>query len=111
MGLKGAASYFQQMMEHVVLVGLSYISLEVYLDDIIVHGRTEDELITRLQEVFERLDKHNITLKPGKCIFGAEEIQYVGHISGKSQGTTFSREKLDEVINYRDLITQQDLKQ
>ena len=109
MGLKGAASYFQQAMAHIVLIGLLYVSLEVYLDDIIIHAQTEDHFITRLQEVFERLTKHNITLNPAKCVFGAEEIQYVGHIIN-SQGTTFAREKLDEVINYRDLIVQQDLK-
>ena len=43
MGLKGAPSYFQQVMATVVLAGLMYIICELYLDDIIVHGKTEDE--------------------------------------------------------------------
>ena len=43
MGLKGAPSYFQQAMATVVLAGLMYVICELYLDDIIVHGKTEDE--------------------------------------------------------------------
>jgi len=110
MGLKGAASYFQQIMANIVLVGLLYIFLEVYLDDIIIFAQTEEELIDRLQQVFDRLNKHNIFLNPDKCVFGSQEIVYVGHTINEF-GTTFSRGKLDEIIKYRDLTIQKDLKQ
>jgi hypothetical protein len=33
MGLKGVASYFQRMMASIVLAGLIYITVELYLDD------------------------------------------------------------------------------
>jgi hypothetical protein len=48
MGLKGAPSYFQQMMAGVVLIGLLYILCEVYLDDILVYGRDENEFLSNL---------------------------------------------------------------
>ncbi len=57
MGLKGAPSYFQQQMAQTVLCGLIYQILELYLDDIIVYGTTEDEYIDNLR-VFDRLSKH-----------------------------------------------------
>ena len=38
MGLKGAPSYFQQMIATVVLVGLLYHTCELYIDDILIYG-------------------------------------------------------------------------
>ena len=97
MGLKGAPSYFQQLMTTVVLAGLVMIICEVYLDDIIVFGKTNTEFIDRLRQVFGRLRKHKITLNPKKCIFGVPSVEYVGHTID-STGLSFSREKIDGVL-------------
>ena len=109
MGLKGAASYFQQMMATIVLVGLLYVYLECYLDDVIIFAQTEDELIDRLQLVFDRFEKFNIVINPEKCVFGAQEIEFTGFTINE-HGTTFSREKLNEFLEFRELIIQGDLK-
>ncbi len=68
MGLQGAASYFQRMMASIVLAGLLYSIVELYLDDVLVYATSEDELIERLCTVFKRLRQFNITLKPKKCV-------------------------------------------
>jgi hypothetical protein len=42
-GLKGAAvSYSQRMMASIVLAGLIYITVELYLDDALIYATTED---------------------------------------------------------------------
>jgi hypothetical protein len=41
MGLKGAASYFQRMMANVVLAGLLYSIVELYLGDVLVYATSE----------------------------------------------------------------------
>ncbi len=51
MGLKSAASYSQRMMASVVLAGLLYSIVELYLDDVLVYATSEDELIERLSAV------------------------------------------------------------
>ena len=79
MGLKGAPSFFQSEMAQTVLGGLTHHILELYLDDIIVYGTSEDEYVDNLRQVFDRLTKHNVTLNPAKCRFGMEEVEYVGH--------------------------------
>ena len=48
MGLKGAPSYFQGVLASIVLVGLLYFICELYIDDIIVYGRDEDEFLANL---------------------------------------------------------------
>src|SRR5690606_34962292 len=98
---KSAPSYFQQQMAEVVLRGLLYHICELYLDDIITaHGRTEDEYIENLRQVFMRLRARGITLNPEKCRFGLSQVEYgVGHVINE-HGLSFSQEKLDKVLNF-----------
>ena len=42
MGLKGAPSHFQQQIQTVVLNGLVGNICELYIDDVIIFGQTED---------------------------------------------------------------------
>jgi len=61
MGLKGAPTYFQREMSLSVLGGLLGHGVELYIDDCIVYGATEEEFKKNLKDVFERLRKYNIT--------------------------------------------------
>ena len=72
--------------------GLTHHILELYVDDIIVYGTSEDEYVDNLRQVFDRLTKHNVTLNPAQCRFGMEEVEYVGHTIN-SEGMSFSEEK------------------
>ena len=99
MGLKGAGSYFQRMMCCEVLAGLILEICESYLDDVIVFGQTEKEFLRNLREVYDRFKAYNITLNPAKCRYGLSEIEYVGHVINEN-GLTFTRSKLDSVVNF-----------
>jgi len=99
MGLKGAGAWFHYLITSIVLAGLVYISCEGYLDDVIVHAHTEDELLTRLREVFERFRQYEITLNPDKCISGLTEIEFVGHVID-STGLRFTDNKLDGIREF-----------
>jgi hypothetical protein len=97
MGLKGAPSYFQRVMSTHVLGGLINVICELYLDDLIIFGTTEDEFLRHLELVLERLKKFSLTLNPEKCIIGKDSVEYVGHTINQN-GIHFSREKLDGVV-------------
>ena len=79
-GTQRAPTYFQREMSLSVLGGLLGHGVELYLDDCIVYGATEEEFKANLRLVFERFRAHNITLNPKKCKFGLSSIEYVGHI-------------------------------
>ena len=97
MGAKGAASYFQMVLQTIVLAGLMYVACELYIDDIITHGQDEVQFITNLRRVFVRLRKYKITLNPEKCKFGVSSVEYVGHVIDET-GIHFSRKKIEEVL-------------
>jgi hypothetical protein len=109
MGLKGAPSYFQQMMAGVVLVGLLYACCEVYLDDILVFGKDEHEFVTNLAKVFARFRQYNITLHPDKCRFGLSEVEYVGYVINEG-GMSFSKEKKDSILHFPKPVIMKQLK-
>ena len=49
MGLKGAPSYFQRMLATKVFVGLIHVIMELYIEDVIVHGADDTEFLNRLR--------------------------------------------------------------
>jgi len=65
LGLKCAPSMFQRLMD-LVLSGLSYRSCLVYLDDVVVFAHSFDEAMDKLEEVFGRLQRARLKLKPSQ---------------------------------------------
>jgi len=82
MGLTNSPGTFQRLMDF-VLRGLTWASVLVYIDDIVVYARSAQELKDRLQEVFLRLRTANLKLKPEKVKLFQREIAFLGHrVSG-----------------------------
>ncbi|GBN83820.1 Retrovirus-related Pol polyprotein from transposon 297 [Araneus ventricosus] len=78
-GLCNAPATFERLME-TVLRGLTSEACLVYLDDIIIVGRTFQEHLNNIRKVFQRLQKANLKLSPKKCRFFRKEVSYLGHI-------------------------------
>ena len=108
-GLKGAPAYFQQLISTIVLAGLIYLTCELYIDDIVVHAQTEDELLHNLREIFSRFRHYNLKLSPKKCVLGVSQIEYVGHTLS-SAGISFSQKKRDFVVDFQRPISAKDMK-
>ena len=77
-GLCNAPTTFQCPMQN-TLGELNLTYCVIYLDDVIVFGRTEEEHLERLRVVFERFREFNLKLKPLKCSFFQSEIVYLAH--------------------------------
>jgi hypothetical protein len=93
----------------VLLGGLIYICCEVYMDDIITYGSTQEELLLNLKKVIDRLNGAGVTANPEKCRFGFEEIEYVGYIINKD-GLNMSLDKIRKVLDFPKPILAKSLK-
>ena len=51
----------------------------VYLDDILIFSKTEQEHAEHLRQVFQRLRKAGLKAKKEKCDFGVTKVEYLGH--------------------------------
>ena len=78
-GLCNAPATFQRLMDS-VLAGLQWSTCLVYLDDIIIMGRTFNEHLANLQQVFERLKQAGLKLQFKKCQFLQHQVNFLGHI-------------------------------
>ena len=52
----------------------------------LVHAQTEDDFLTRLKSILERLERRGLVLSPSKCSFGMQEVEILGHTIDK-EGT------------------------
>ena len=66
-----------------VFSDLIFKSVLVYVDDIIVYSPSFEQHLRDLEDVFKRLKQHNLTLKPSKCHFAAQQVGYLGHVITK----------------------------
>ena len=60
-----------------LLQGLPGVCL--YLDDILITGKTNQEHLNNLAAVLQRLAAADMKLKPEKCSFMLSEVEYLGH--------------------------------
>lgn len=89
-GVATAVAIFQRYMEE-LLAGLPMV--HVYLDDIIVGGRTEEEHHRNLRAVLNRIQEDGVRLSKDKCAFGVSEVVFLGYRID-SQGIYPTEEKV-----------------
>ncbi len=63
-----------------VLAGLKWHMCLVYLDDVLVFGKTFEEHLARLELVLTALEQANLTLNVNKCVFGSTMVSHLGHV-------------------------------
>ena len=75
----------------------------VYLDDVVIYSNTQEEHIEHLHTVLEHFRLHRLKLKPSKCEFFKEKIEYLGH-SVSLEGVWLSRDNLKAITKYPEPI-------
>ena len=55
----------------------------LYLDDIIVYSKNDQDHLEHLKRVFQKWKKFSISLNPQKCNFSMQEGKLLGHIISK----------------------------
>ncbi|GBM25793.1 Retrovirus-related Pol polyprotein from transposon 17.6 [Araneus ventricosus] len=76
-GSKNSTSYFHLLISK-CLDDLKGSNIQFFLDDIIIAANSISEMNTRLQLVFDRLAKFNLTLDPNKIQICKTNITYLG---------------------------------
>ena len=94
-GLCNGPATFQRLMDK-VLRGLKWSMCLVYLDDILIFGRSFEEHQRRLKLVLDALASANLTLNLKKCVFAASSILHLGHLIDAS-GIRPDPEKVEAV--------------
>ena len=68
-GLMNAGATFQREMDISFLEEIGYF-IVIYLDDITVYLKIDEEHLAHLRKVFEKCRKYGMSLNPKKNLFG-----------------------------------------
>jgi hypothetical protein len=89
--LTNAPASFQSILNKIFAPLLRKCVL-VFMDDILVYSPILSEHVQHLQQVFEILNQQKFFLKESKCVFGQQQLEYLGHlISGEGVATEPSK--------------------
>jgi hypothetical protein len=78
-GLTNAHAYFMYMMNKVFMEYLDKFVV-VFIDDILVFSKNEEEHAEHLRLVLQKLRQHKLYAKRSKCEFWLKEVSFLGHI-------------------------------
>ena len=78
-GLTNAPAYFMSMMNKVFMEFLDKFIL-VFIDDILVYSKNEEEHKEHLRLVLEKLREHQLYAKFRKCEFWLKEVGFLGYV-------------------------------
>jgi len=76
-GLKNAPATFQRALD-IILCGVKWQSCLIYIDDVIVYYRTEEEHVGHVDRVLRQLRDAGVTLRLPKCQFFRKPVEYRG---------------------------------
>jgi hypothetical protein len=102
-GLTNAPAYFMYLMNSVFMPELDKFVV-VFIDDILVYSRNEEEHAGHLHVVLQRLREHHLYAKLSKCDFWLKEIKFLGHTISQD-GIAVDLDKVQEVMNWKSPTT------
>ena len=95
--LTDAPDHFMYLMNSIFMPELDKC-LVVFIDDILVYSRNEEEHAEHLRVVLTRLREHQLYAKFSKCEFWLKKVPFLGHVLSK-EGISVDPAKVQEVLD------------
>jgi hypothetical protein len=96
-GLMNAPVYFMYLMNKVFMEYLDKFVV-VFIDDILIFSKMEEEHEEHLRLVLEKLRSHQLYAKFNKCDFWLTKVAFLGHIISAG-GVSIDPGKVKDVLN------------
>ncbi|GJW74190.1 reverse transcriptase domain-containing protein [Tanacetum coccineum] len=96
-GLRNVGATYQRLVDKAFHKQIGR-NIEVYVDDLVIKSRMEDEIVRDIEETFKTLRDINMKLNPKKCTFGIEEGMFLGYkVSTRGLKTTEAEEAFKQI--------------
>nr|ADC55379.1 gag-pol polyprotein [Oryza brachyantha] len=97
-GLSNAPAFFMNLMNKVFMEYLDKFVV-VFIDDILIYSKSEEEHEQHLRIVLEKLREHQLYAKFSKCDFWLHEVKFLGHVIN-AQGVAVDPSNVESVIKW-----------
>jgi hypothetical protein len=97
--LTNAPAYFMYMMNKVFMEYLDKFIM-MFIHDILVYSRSEEEHEGHLHLVLQKLQDHNLYAKLSKCGFWLKQDSFLGHVISKG-GISIDPSKVQDVLSWK----------
>ena len=84
-GLCNSPATFQAMMNDIFADMISEGWLQIYMDDLLICGQSSADIKDKTLRVVKRLRDNDLFVKPEKCAFDVEEVEFLGMIVSHNQ--------------------------
>ncbi len=98
-GLTNAPAFFMYLMNFVFMMELD-VCVVVFIDDILVYSKNEEEHAKHLRIILDRLREHQLYAKLNKCQFWLKEVSFLGHVLS-AKGVAVDPSKVQEVLDWK----------
>jgi len=98
-GLTNTPAYFMYLMNSAFIPKLDKFVV-VFIDDILIYSKNEEEHEEHLRIVLQRLRDHQLYAKFSKCEFWLDTIKFLGHTIS-SEGISVDPSKVQEVMDWK----------
>jgi hypothetical protein len=98
-GLTNAPAHFTYLMNSVFMPELDKFVV-VFIDDILIYSKNEEEHAQHLRIVLTRLREHQLYAKFSKCAFWQEEIQFLGHVLS-TNGNAVDPSQVKDILEWK----------
>jgi hypothetical protein len=97
-GLTNALGYFMYLMNKVFMEYFDKF-IVVFIDDILIFSKTEEEHEKHLRLVLEKLRSNQLYAKFGNCEFWLTEVAFLGYVISAG-GVSVDPSKVKDVLNW-----------
>ena len=105
-GMKNSGATLVRGMRK-ILAGMN--NVDSYIDELIIHTNDWQAHLQVLGELLRRLRKAGLTVKPSKCVFGAESVEFLGHYIGRDW-ITINEDNLEKIRTARRPTTKKEVR-
>ncbi|KAL2251241.1 UNVERIFIED_CONTAM: Retrovirus-related Pol polyprotein from transposon [Sesamum indicum] len=95
-GLKNAGATYQRLVNCMFKDHIGS-TMEVYVDDMLVKSKKEDDHLTNLRTTFDIMRSYGMKLNPSKCTFGVRGGKFLGYMVSE-RGIEANPEKIKAIM-------------
>ena len=97
--MTNSPAMFQDMMNEILRDMINEGKVAAFVDDVLIGTETEEEHDTIVEEVLRRLEENDLYVKPEKCAWKVQKMNFLGVVMGQGR-IEMEENKVAGVLNW-----------